>query len=215
MTQALLFDSLGDAMEITQSKLPESESLIVARQWAPVMVIARLGFFYGGYQLEKLCECGCGGKTRGRFMHGHWAKTREGKDKLRSVRFTGKPSKHGDGYLTISCEGIGHKLQHRVIAEKVLGKSLLQKACIHHLNGIRSQNIHGNLVICEDRGYHALLHQRERALIECGHASWRKCTFCGQYDDPKNLYIPPVRGTIEHRRCGNEYRKNQMARRKA
>jgi len=41
----------------------------------------------------------------------------------------------------------------------------------------------------------------------CGCAHWRRCVHCGQWDDPRNLYIPPRRGSIEHRRCGNTYRK--------
>lgn len=47
----------------------------------------------------------------------------------------------------------------------------------------------GTLVVCEDKAYHKLLHIRTDALVVCGHANWRRCRFCGEYDDPKNLII--------------------------
>ncbi len=33
----------------------------------------------------------------------------------------------------------------------------------------------------------------------CGHANWRKCSICHQWDDPLNLYLSPSHAF--HRRC--------------
>lgn len=154
------------------------------------------------------CKCGCGQKVKeGKdFKHGHWNRTKEGKEKLHKKKFRNAKSNHGDGYLTCHSEiGKAHSLEHRVVAG-VVGTEKI----IHHIDGNRSNNEITNLLILNNRGEHSILHQQERAIAACGNKTWRKCAFCGEYDDPKNLYIPPTRGTIEHRKCGNEYRKNRL-----
>lgn len=82
--------------------------------------------------------------------------------------------------------------EHKVIVEKVLGKSLGESVEIHHVDGNGQNNSHANLVVCPDHAYHALLHRRQRALDACGNANWLKCVFCKQYDAPEklHLYIP-------------------------
>ena len=72
--------------------------------------------------------------------------------------------------------------QYRLITERALGKPLPVGCEVHHHTDIQ-------LVICQDRAYHCLLHRRMRALRACGHASWRICNFCKQYDKPENLKL--------------------------
>lgn len=94
----------------------------------------------------------------------------------------------------------GTVLEHRLIAERVLGKPLPKGVEIHH-HGARDDN--AQIVICENRKYHALLHTRTRALRACGHANWRKCRFCKQWDKPESLYISPNNQSVHHLKCFN------------
>jgi len=93
----------------------------------------------------------------------------------------------------------GYVPEHILVAEKVLGKPLPKGVVIHHVDGNRSNNLPFNLVICQDDGYHHLLHWRERALKACGHANWRKCCYCHKYDDRANLKICNNNGKADAR----------------
>lgn len=99
------------------------------------------------------------------------------------------------------------KKKYCEIAEKALGKPLPKTAVVHHLDGNFTNNNKKNLVICENNGYHLLLHARERALRACGYPGWLKCCYCKKYDKPKNLYIRPDRYSGVHRSCENNYQK--------
>ena len=70
--------------------------------------------------------------------------------------------------------------EHILIVEKVLGKHLLRKYQVHHVDEDVGNNKNNNLVVCEDHGYHMLLHRRKRAFEACGHVDWRKCWICGE-----------------------------------
>jgi hypothetical protein len=75
----------------------------------------------------------------------------------------GRPKTAG-GYilLTVNSERI---YEHVWLAEKALGKKLLPKAIVHHMNNIPDDNFTPlNLVVCPDQAYHMLLHKRARDL---------------------------------------------------
>ncbi len=93
--------------------------------------------------------------------------------------------------------------EHKAIVERVLDRTLPIKAVVHHVNGLRYDNDNTNLIVCENQAYHMYLHQRQRALKSCGHASWLKCRYCGTYDDPANLILEK-NGYGRHRKCINE-----------
>lgn len=76
----------------------------------------------------------------------------------------------------------GYVREHLIVAEDALGKPIPDGAEVHHVNEDKSDSRRGNLVICEDRTYHVLLHRRRRAFLACGDASALKCEFCQGYD---------------------------------
>lgn len=99
----------------------------------------------------------------------------------------------------------GKKIQmHRIIAEKVLGKTLPKGAIVHHVDGNGLNNSNSNLVICPNNAYHLFLHQRTRAYESCGHADWRKCKICKKYDSPDNIYITKYNKSY-HKACQADY----------
>lgn len=137
-----------------------------------------------------LCACGCGNTTtiipRGRrrgeinkFLKGH---------RVRPHRFVGS-----QGYVYLyrpdspEADAAGHVAEHVVVATAALGKQLPNGAEVHHHDRQRTNNDNGNLVVCQDRAYHCLLHVRMRALAACGNASYRRCAVCKRYDDPSRL----------------------------
>lgn len=151
-----------------------------------------------GEIMDNKCECGCGGEAKKskRFIRGH------------QNRGSNHPMWNGGkivdsyGYTLIHKPGhsranaYGYVKEHILMAEKALGKSLPPKAVVHH-------HTPEQLIVCQDQTYHMLLHQRERALADCGHADWRKCKRCHTYDDPNNLRRDGV-----HSACDNEYQHN-------
>jgi hypothetical protein len=54
--------------------------------------------------------------------------------------------------------------QHVYVAEQALGRKLVPPEEVHHLNEIKHDNRPENLVICPNRAYHLLLHERANAL---------------------------------------------------
>jgi len=79
---------------------------------------------------------------------------------------------------------------NRLIYEEV--NSLLKNGPLKPKNKIhqvdwRKGYIKGNIIVCEDQGYHMVLHVRRRALEACGHAHWRKCRYCKMHSDPVTM----------------------------
>jgi hypothetical protein len=176
-----------------------------------------------------LCQCGCGEKTlisrcsctekkwiKGvprRFLHGH----NIGQGGAGNSQWKG--GKHiSKGYHQIYCPDHQRKKafpyvpEHVLIAERVLGKYLPPRAVIHHVDENGLNNANNNLVICENDPYHIFLHQRIRAYGACGHANWRKCRICHQYDDPVNLSVPTKKGVpAYHKKCASKYQRERKA----
>jgi len=97
---------------------------------------------------------------------------------------------------------------HQVLAMKALGRELPKGVEVHHHTA-------DQLVICPDKAYHKLLHQRERALDACGNANWRKCVICKTYDDPVNMVsYGGTNKPFRHRACHAKQRNDDYHRRK-
>jgi len=159
------------------------------------------------------CHCGCGKLTnlsRQNHIKYGWIKGKPMSFVFGHANRKGRPVLQ-DGYKIErntnsprSCKN-GYAKSHILIAEKIIGKELPKKSVIHHPFGEKQNN--KILVICENQGYHLLLHLREKAYTACGNASWRRCWVCKKYDTPANLYI---RGSHSHHTsCHSNYYKKK------
>jgi HNH endonuclease len=95
---------------------------------------------------------------------------------------------HTEGYVLMRADGHPratatgrYVAEHILIAEHALGRSLPPQVEVHHVNEVRHDNRNGNLVICEDRAYHMLLHVRLRAYKATGCVTSVKCVYCKQW----------------------------------
>jgi hypothetical protein len=181
------------------------------------------------------CQCGCGQKTsiarqtdsrrkhkKGKpikFIHGHHARLQPNGENAH--RWKGGVYKNQDRRTLIynpdhprTAENNSYVFQSILIAEKALGKFLPPKSEIHHFDNNPSNDDPSNLVICENRRYHFLLHRRKRAFIACGNANWRKCGICKKHDNPENLYISNSCGHVYHPECQKKYIRNLEKRKK-
>lgn len=120
------------------------------------------------------------------------------------------------GHIEIQINGVT-KGAHVWAVERVLGKSLPEKAVVHHVDGNPQNNRLSNLVVCPDESYHQLLHQRQRAFDACGNPNYRRCRFCKKWDDIGNLvtYRDGSQYRRHHRDCDNarsceQYRKRRL-----
>lgn len=136
----------------------------------------------------------------------------------------GRPRPHGwrvgnHGYVVMYdpthpvADRHGYVLQHAAIVAEALGHPLPPRACVHHVDEVRTNNANTNLVACENAAYHYLLHLRMRALAACGHADWRQCARCSRWDSPEALVIHGKRSVV-HSACNQRYQRERYARRR-
>jgi hypothetical protein len=126
------------------------------------------------------------------------------KRRVVTVRVDGHPRAHK-----------GDVLEHIIIAERALGRYLPEKAEVHHFDEDPMNNDPKNLIICQNRGYHSLLHQRMRALKACGNPAWRICSYCRSYDSLLSLVIRSREGlniACYHKKCRADYERNRSNR---
>ena len=57
------------------------------------------------------------------------------------------------------CDTNKYIREHRLIAEKHLGRYLTKKEVVHHINEIKDDNRIENLIIFENCGYHTAFHR--------------------------------------------------------
>ena len=63
-----------------------------------------------------------------------------------------------DGYVLLKIKGRKRWVaEHKLIAEKALGRTLRHGEVVHHINGVKSDNRNCNLLICTT-SYHLWLH---------------------------------------------------------
>lgn len=149
------------------------------------------------------CQCGCGQKTslapcnykkKGlvknepvRFIRGHSSRLHH------SPHWKGGRKIGTKGYIFVKypnhprANKTGYIQEHILVAEQKLGRPLNDAEVIHHINGNKGDNSLENIYICASVAEHADIERAIRAYKACGHADWRKCVICHEYDDPKNM----------------------------
>jgi hypothetical protein len=84
----------------------------------------------------------------------------------RNPKWRGGKTIASNGYVLIRV-GIDHHLadvrgyayEHRIVAEKKIGRRLLPAEEIHHINGVKTDNSPENLEVTEDRANHFVFHR--------------------------------------------------------
>src|SRR4030042_1886050 len=96
----------------------------------------------------------------------------------------------------------GRITKERLKAALVLGKPLRPGVIIHHYHQT------GEMVICESKPYHELLHARQQAYEATGDPHKRRCNICKQYDDLTNMTVVWIRGGksfhCHHKSCNTK-----------
>lgn len=126
-------------------------------------------------------------------------------------QWTGGRCVTDQGYIYVHAPGHsrasknGYVYEHILIAERALGRPLPDTAEVHHGNEVRSDNRPGNLVICEGKGYHALLHARMRAYVASGDANAKRCRFCKVWQSEPAVTMAHHGWSYYHRACRNRH----------
>ncbi len=103
-----------------------------------------------------------------RENHYNWKGGRIIKNGYPQVAVPEHPRADRDGYVP----------EHVLICEKAAGRYLELPIEVHHFNEIRADNANRNLVVCENRAYHSLLHARQRIVERGGNPNTDK--ICGK-----------------------------------
>lgn len=73
---------------------------------------------------------------------------------------------------------------YRRLVERLVGRPLPESSVVHHVDGDRTNNEPGNLVVCPDQAYHMLLHARQRVIDAGGNPNTQKvCSACKEVLD--------------------------------
>ena len=131
---------------------------MVARKYFPIPCRICGELFTPVIETQTMCSRKCSGVSQRGEQHYLYATGEYGPGRYKDAK----------GYISVH---VGNKTirEHRLVAEKALGKPLPPNAQVHHIDGDRTNNSPDNLVICQDTAYHKLLH-RNQEIVNAGGA---------------------------------------------
>ncbi len=107
----------------------------------------------------------------------------------RDVPQYGMRTMRDDGYVAICCDDGVWRLEHRVVAEHMLGRPLLEGETVHHRNKDRADNHPDNLDVLTRSG-HQRMHHKERYPLAKG--AWgpgrEQCAECKTTSTPYKAF---------------------------
>ena len=108
---------------------------------------------------------------KGFLGHTHTEATREKISKARKIPGMGHKKKSLDGYIMVYFPGhpksskIGYIMEHILKMEKLIGRHLKDDEVVHHINGVKTDNRYGNLMLMK-REEHSRYHMKKRRATE-------------------------------------------------
>jgi hypothetical protein len=100
----------------------------------------------------------------------------------------------------------GYVLEHLLVAEKALGYPVPLSVEVHHVNEIKTDNAGRNLVICQDKAYHDLLHSRAEAYRQTENPDAHRCWICDCWDTGN---LMKAGRSWYHQACQSRYAKER------
>lgn len=76
--------------------------------------------------------------------------------------------KNFQGYIKIRTQKNLYEFEHRVVAEKTIGRKLKRKEIVHHINGVKNDNRPENLIVIGSQSEHAKAHSDNVSCPTCG-----------------------------------------------